>query len=88
MLVNAVVTTAGEETVVPLARTKFVPDKELKTPEVFISVPVVNPDKVNAGVVSVPPKVNDDDHAGIVPPIKTCDDVPTANLAGVVPDDE
>jgi hypothetical protein len=45
--------------VVPLPRTKLVPDNALMTPEVLISVPVVNPDKVSAGVVTVPVNVGE-----------------------------
>lgn len=68
--------------VVPLPRTRLVPLNVLSTPEVAITVPVVKPDSVK------PVSVGEPDHAGVVPPTRTCEDVPTAKRAGVDPDDE
>ena len=43
--------------VAPLPSTRFVPDNAETTPVVLISVPVVNPERVRAGVVTVPVNV-------------------------------
>jgi hypothetical protein len=59
VIVGAVVKNVDCGIVVPFPRTRLVPDSADTTPEVLINVPVVNPDKVKAGVVTVPVNVGD-----------------------------